>query len=79
MVREKHEERGLEPQKFEDLKEIHHVVKLTQGKRRDRIKAILGDNLVGFRQSGGEIEILTKDTIPPGVRERIEKIWRRDE
>jgi len=67
------------PPNFEDLKKQHHHTILTQGKRRNRIKAILGKNFVGLRQCGGEIDILTKDEIPPGVRERIEKIWRRDE
>jgi len=67
------------PRGFEKLKKKHHHIVLTQGKRRDRIKAILGDNLVGVRQCGGKIEILTKDEIPHGVKERIEKIWRRDE
>ena len=67
------------PRGFENLKKQHHHTVLTQGKRRDRIKAILGDNFVGLRQCGGEIEILTKDEIPPEVRERIEKVWRSEE
>ena len=67
------------PRGFENLKKQHHSIVLTQGKRRDRIKAILGDSFVGLRQRGGEIEILTKAEIPPGVRERIEKVWRREE
>lgn len=64
---------------FEKLKEKHHHIVLTQGKRRDRIKAILGDNLVGIRQCGGKLDVLTKGEIPPGLRDKIEKIWRRDE
>ena len=67
------------PRGFKELKKKCHSTTLTQGKRRDRIKAILGDNFAGLRQCGGEIEILTKDEIKPAVRERIEKIWRREE
>jgi len=73
------ERKSPNPRRFEDRRKQHHHIVLTQGKRRDRIKAILGDNFVGLRQRGGEIEILTRDEIPPGVRERIEKVWRRDE
>jgi len=67
------------PRGFENLKKKYHHTVLTQGKRRDRIKAILGDNFVGLRQCGGEIEILTKNELTHKVRERIEKIWRREE
>ena len=73
------DEIGSRPKSFEERKKQYHHTILTQGKRRDRIKAILGDNIVGLRQCGGKIELLTKEEIPPGLRERIEKIWRRDE
>ena len=70
----------VEPyERFTELKKKHKHIILTQGNRRTRIKTILGDNFVGLRQDSGNLEILTKDEIPPGIRERIEKIWRRDE
>ena len=67
------------PRGFEKLKKRHRHTVLTQGNRRSRITAELGDNFVGIRQCGDKIEILTKDDISPGVMAKIEKIWRHEE
>ena len=55
------------------------VTTLTGGKRRERIRELLGSNFVSMEQKKGELEIVTSDDIPPGQLKRIEKIWKMDE
>ena len=66
------EEKGFDTLKAENVPE-----KFTHGKRRNRIRAMLGSNFVALRQSGDELEILTTVPMTQPQRDEIEKVWQR--
>lgn len=55
------------------------IVTLTGGKRRDKIRNLLGTNFVSLIQKGGKLELATVDDIPPGLLIRIQRIWEHEE
>lgn len=53
-------------------------IKLKIKSEKDKIKDILGDNVIGIHRSGNELTIYTKEDIKDQDKDKIEKIANKE-
>lgn len=72
-------EETLVEEEFESLKKIHHVEKFKGASRRKQIKNLLGSKLKAIRTAGDELELILEEPLNPSQRQKVKKIWEREE
>jgi len=64
---------------FDEKKKKHPHVLITSDSPSKQIKTFLGDNYIGTRRCGRNIELITVNPLTDKELKEVKKIWRKSE